>query len=225
MTSVLVIDDHAVVASGTKTVLQNAGFEVETQQSAKNIQLILSKRHYDLFLVDLNMPDMDGMAAADLILDLDADAKIIIYTGYETEIEPLFASMIERGISGVVSKSASIDSLIAALHAALRDEALLPMWLFQRLRVNDSIRIESSKLHLNQNERDILAGVMHGDTNREIAQNLLIGQRTVEKYLTGIFQKLGVHSRVEAAEKVNELGISPDLRKKLNTAEQNQTNS
>ncbi|MCO7176904.1 response regulator [Sporolactobacillus kofuensis] len=211
MTSVLVIDDHAVVASGTKAVLQNAGFEVETQSSAKNIQLILKETHYDLFLIDLNMPDMDGMAVSDLILDQDPDAKIIIYTGYETEIEPLFASMLKRGISGVVSKSASIDSLIAALHAVLRDEVLLPMWLFQRLRVNDSVHTDGSKVHLNQNERDILAGVVHGDTNREIAQNLLLGQRTVEKYLTGIFQKLGVHSRVEAAEKVNELGIHLEI--------------
>ncbi|MCO7127704.1 response regulator transcription factor [Sporolactobacillus shoreicorticis] len=216
MTSVLVIDDHAVVASGTKTVLENAGFKVETEQSAKMIQAILQERNYDLFLVDLNMPDMDGMATADLILDLDPDAKVIIYTGYETEIEPLFASMIQRGIAGVVSKSASIDSLIAALHAALRDEVLLPIWLFQRLQIADAARadaarMERAKVHLNQNERAILAAVMRGETNREIAQNLLIGQRTVEKHLTGIFRKLGVHSRIEAVEKVNELGIGSGL--------------
>ncbi|MCL1632441.1 response regulator transcription factor [Sporolactobacillus sp. CPB3-1] len=207
MTSVLVIDDHAVVASGTKTVLQNAGFEVDTRTSTQTVASLLEQRHFDLFLIDLNMPDMDGMAAADLILDLDPDAKIIIYTGYETEIEPLFASMISRGIVGVVSKSASIDSLIAALNAALRDEVLLPIWLFQRLRVNDSAQKAAAKVHLNQNEREILAAVMRGETNREIAHHLLIGQRTVEKYLTGIFQKLGVHSRVEAVEKGNELGI------------------
>ncbi|MCQ2011210.1 MAG: response regulator transcription factor [Sporolactobacillus sp.] len=223
MTSILVIDDHAVVASGTKAVLKNAGFEVDTEQSAKMIQAILKKKSYDLFLVDLNMPDMDGMATADLILDLDPDAKIIIYTGYETEIEPLFASMIQRGIAGVVSKSASIDSLIAALHAALRDEVLLPVWLFQRLQVADAARTGRAKVHLNQNERAILSAVMRGETNREIAQNLLIGQRTVEKHLTGIFQKLGVHSRIEAVEKVNELGIGNELHR-TRAAQQTKTN-
>lgn len=75
MTSVLVIDDHAVVASGTRAVLQNAGFEVESQPSAKNIVALLKEKHFDLFVIDLNMPDMDGMAASDLILDLDPDAK------------------------------------------------------------------------------------------------------------------------------------------------------
>lgn len=224
MTSVLVIDDHAVVASGTKAVLQSAGFEVETQQSAKNIQQILNKTRYDLFLLDLNMPDMDGMAASDLILDLDPEAKIVIYTGYETEIEPLFASMIERGISGIVSKSASIDSLIAALHAALRDEVLLPIWLFQRLRVNELTRTSTSKVHFNQIERATLAGVIRGDTNREIARKLLIGQRTVEKYLTGIFQKLGVHSRIEAAEKVNEMGMAEELQNEWKAARQTNNN-
>ncbi|GAY78506.1 two component transcriptional regulator, LuxR family [Sporolactobacillus inulinus] len=207
MTSVLVIDDHAVVASGTRAVLQNAGFEVESQPSAKNIVALLKEKHFDLFVIDLNMPDMDGMAASDLILDLDPDAKIIIYTGYETEIEPLFASMIERGIAGVVSKSASIDSLIAALNAALRDEVLLPIWLVQRLHVRDTERKSGTNVHLNQTERKILTGVMRGETNRDIAGELLIGQRTVEKHLTGIFQKLGVHSRIEAIERVNELGL------------------
>lgn len=207
MTSVLVMDDHAVVASGTKTVLKAAGFDVDALSPSDDLATVVKQHHYKLYLVDLNMPEMNGLEATDLILDLDPEARVLIYTGYENEIEPLFAKMVERGVSGVVSKSASIESLVAALKAAVRDEVLVPLWLFRKLRLSEKLSEGSAKAHFNQMEKDIMAAMISGNTNREIARSLLIGQRTVEKYLTGIFQKLGVHSRVEAAEKINNEGI------------------
>ncbi|RYM04914.1 response regulator transcription factor [Sporolactobacillus sp. THM7-7] len=217
MTAVLVIDDHQLVASGTKSVLIKAGFDCDTLASARSVVSYMDRKHYDLYLVDLNMPDIDGMEAAERILDTDADAKVIIYTGYETEIEPLFGTMLDKGISGVISKSASIESLVASLKAALRDEVLVPMWLFRKLRVGNREENGSGPApdpRFNQIESQIMLGVIQGETNREIAKRLLVGQRTVEKYLTGIFQKLGVHSRIEAANKMKAKGYLLNAYKK-----------
>lgn len=203
MTSILVVDDHAVVASGTKVVLENAGFEVKALPDVRDLKAEVGARHYDLYLVDLNMPGMDGIEAADTIFQADPDAKVVIYTGYESEIEPLFSTMVTRGIAGIVSKSASVESLIAAVRAALRDEVLLPMWLFRKLDICGQSAVDSSEnLHFNHLEKEIMAGVIHGATNKQIAEHLHVGQRTVEKYLTGVFRKLGVHSRAEAADQI-----------------------
>lgn len=203
MTSILVVDDHAVVASGTKVVLENAGFEVKALPDVRDLKAEVGARYYDLYLVDLNMPGMDGIEAADTIFQADPDAKVVIYTGYESEIEPLFSTMVTRGIAGIVSKSASVESLIAAVRAALRDEVLLPMWLFRKLDICGQSAVDSSEnLHFNHLEKEIMAGVIHGATNKQIAEHLHVGQRTVEKYLTGVFRKLGVHSRAEAADQI-----------------------
>ncbi|RYL89803.1 response regulator transcription factor [Sporolactobacillus sp. THM19-2] len=213
MTSVLVMDDHAVVARGTQTVLKAAGFNVVALPPSGDLAAEVKRHYYKLYLIDLNMPQMDGLEATDLILDLDSEAKVLIYTGYENEIEPLFEEMVDRGVSGVISKSASIESLVAALRAALRDEVLMPMWLFRKLAISEKAIESATRVHFNHLEKDIMSAVISGQTNREIAKSLLIGQRTVEKYLTGIFQKLGVHSRVEAAEKINREGILLTPRK------------
>ncbi|MCI1881031.1 MAG: response regulator transcription factor [Sporolactobacillus sp.] len=145
MTSILVVDDHAVVASGTKVVLENAGFEVKALPDVRDLKAEVGARYYDLYLVDLNMPGMDGIEAADTIFQADPDAKVVIYTGYESEIEPLFSTMVTRGIAGIVSKSASVESLIAAVRAALRDEVLLPMWLFRKLDICGQSAVDSSE--------------------------------------------------------------------------------
>ncbi|WKB35918.1 response regulator transcription factor [Terrilactibacillus sp. S3-3] len=203
----LVIDDHAMVTYGTKAVLEKEGFDVDTLPGATRLQAVLKNKRYDLYLVDLNMPDIDGTEAMEQILSNDPDAKVLIYTGYDTEIKLLFVYMITKGASGVISKSASIETLIASLKAALRDEVILPISLFRQLGTEEAA--SPSEVELNDKEYQIMVGVMDGKTNKEIAEWLLISQRTVEKYLTSIFQKLGVHSRVGALNKAKKLGILP----------------
>lgn len=207
MTKVLVIDDHAMVTCGTKAVLEKEGFDVDTLPCATRLQSVLENKRYDLYLVDLNMPDIDGTEATEQILSFDPDAKVLIYTGYDTEIKPLFDYMIAKGASGVVSKSAPIESLIASLKAALRDEVILPLSLFRRLGTVEAAG--PGEAGLNDKEYRILVGVMDGKTNKEIAEWMFISQRTVEKHLTKIFHKLGVHSRVGALNTAKELGILP----------------
>lgn len=206
MVSVLIIDDHKLVASGTKQLLKRAGFEAESLFSVDQLQEAMRKTPYDVFLVDWNLPGTNGLQVAEKIIKEASKAKIIIYTGFDQEIPPVFDELIDEGISGVISKSSSIETLTTSIRAVICGQAVFPLGLVKEMRKRNRL-LKEVENHFDQQEIEIMKELTEGKTNQLIAAQLHISQRTMEYQLKKIYGKLDVHSREEACKMIQELNL------------------
>ncbi|MDF9554823.1 response regulator transcription factor [Bacillus tropicus] len=208
MIRVLIVDDHQIVGEGTKSMI-----ELEEDMQAEyilNEQEALIKSGatpFDVYLLDMNMPNCSGIELAQKILHIQTDAKIILYTGFEYVSQ--FNLLINSGISGIISKSASQQELLMAIRAAVNGYTLLPISLLRQLRTDDitTQQIENKAALLTQKELEILESVSKGSSNKQIADELYMSSRAVEYNLTKIFKKLKVGSRSEALTEAMRQGI------------------
>ena len=130
----------------------------------------------------------------------------ILLTGHSENV------LIDSGVSGFVSKTASREQLLTAIRCVMRDEAVIPVQLLRQLRRSD-IRVSTREdntletVSINEREQEILQEVASGRSNKDIAAKLLMSQRTVEYSLTRVFEKLGVRSRSEAIAEARRIGL------------------
>ncbi|MNI49182.1 Transcriptional regulatory protein ComA [compost metagenome] len=212
MIRILLVDDHPSVGEGTKNMIeQDPDMQVTVLMSGMEALELASKESFDVMLFDLNMPVISGIELTKRMVKLNPESRVLIYTGYE--ISPNFNLLIESGVSGVVSKTATREQLLNAIRCALRDEAVIPVSLLRQLRRRE-VRLNQGReeksmeeVSINEREQEILQEVASGSSNRDIASKLLMSQRTVEYNLTRIFEKLGVRSRSEAIVEARRLGL------------------
>lgn len=212
MTRVLIVDDHPAVGAGTRSMLeQQSGMEVDVIEQSSKVEHLLIENAYDVLLLDLYMPGINGIELAKTIRKQYPDLTILIYTGFDLSTH--FNMLVEANVNGFVSKTATSEQLVTAIECALRDEVVIPLHLFKQLRRSEASVSQvtetpsGTEISLNEKEQSILKEVAAGLTNREIAQQLHMSQRSVEYTLTGIFNKLNVRSRTEALYKAQELGL------------------
>ncbi|WP_199619932.1 response regulator transcription factor [Paenibacillus alkalitolerans] len=211
MKKILLVDDHPSVMEGTKIMLEKDHDNIVTLCcSGKEAIELAVAQSFDIMLFDLNMPEMSGIELTRKVLGLLPDSIIIIYTGYD--IAPHFNMLIEAGVTGFISKTLTEEQLLNAVRCAARKEAIIPLPLLQELRrVSPSPQAvterSSGTVMLSDKDKAILFEVAKGKSNREIAEELFVSQRSLEYCLTQLFQKLGVRSRVEAVMKSRQLGL------------------
>ncbi|BAQ09883.1 two component transcriptional regulator, luxr family [Bacillus sp. OxB-1] len=212
MVNVLVVDDHPAVGEGTRTIIElEPGWTATVSADPEEALRVIKERSYDVYLVDLFMPNINGIELTKLILQESPEATILIYTGFDLVTH--FNMMVEAGVKGFVSKTATQEQLITAIRCALRDEAVLPIQLVKQLRRMDALpstdkgQLDMGNVLLTTKEQQIVAGISQGLTNKAIAAQLSMSQRTVEYHLTKIFTKLKVGSRTEALVKSKEYGL------------------
>ncbi|MDN4070806.1 response regulator transcription factor [Paenibacillus vini] len=213
MVQILLVDDHPSVMAGTKVLLEQEGdMVVANAETVEKALELVRQNHYDLMLLDLHMPKMNGIDLAKQIIAIRPEAVILIYTGFEFTNH--FNLMMEAGISGFVLKTASKEQLVTAVRCALRGEAVLPLSLVRQMRrVSAQETEKTSGLEtgvVTGKEYDILKQIARGKSNKAIAENLLVSQRSLEYSLTSLFHKLGVKSRIEAAMKAKTMGLLSD---------------
>ncbi|WP_258041004.1 response regulator transcription factor, partial [Lysinibacillus sphaericus] len=190
-----------------------AGMEVTIIKNIDEIIQAASNPSFDIFLVDLYMPDINGLELSKRILQVNPEAKIVIYTGFD--INTHFDLLINAGISGFVSKMSSSEQLVNAIYCALNEEVIIPLSLLRQLRRN-SISAnnnfeENSIITLSNKEQNILELISKGYTNKMIAEELYVSQRTIEYSLTKIFSKLKANSRIEALQIAQKYGLISNL--------------
>lgn len=212
MVRILLVDDHPSVGEGTKNMIeQDPDMEVTVLMSAMEALDLVEGERFDVMLFDLNMPVISGIELTKRIMKIKPESRILIYTGYE--ISPNFNILVESGVSGVVSKTATRDQLLNSIRCVLRDEAVIPVSLLRQLRRRE-IRLSQGReeksmeeVSINEREQEILQEVSSGSSNKDIASKMLMSQRTVEYNLTRIFEKLNVRSRSEAIVEARRLGL------------------
>lgn len=210
MIEVLTVDDHPSVMEGTKLLLEQEGdIRVRFANTAAAAIEQLEGLRFDVILVDLQMPDMNGLELSKRMLGVRPDATILIYTGFDFKNH--FNVMVESGLSGFLPKTVNREQLVTAVRCAARGEVILPLELLRQLRRPNEPRPEprgdQACTVVSDRERQILTEIARGKSNKEIAQTLLISQRSLEYALTDLFHKLKVKSRVEAVIKAGQLGI------------------
>src|SRR5580704_10926931 len=204
----LIADDHPVVRDGLSGMFAaDPGFEVlgEAGDGAEAVRLARALRP-DVILMDLRMPEMDGVTAIAELARHGVTARVLVLTTYDTDSHVLPA--IEAGATGYLLKDSPRDELLRAVRAAAHGDAVLAPSVAARLmnRFRDP-----GAGPLSQRELEVLEMVAAGTTNREAARRLFISEATVKTHLLNIYAKLGVSDRAAAvAEAFNRGLLTPE---------------
>jgi two-component system competent response regulator ComA len=214
MIEILLVDDHPSVMQGTKMLLEEEGdIKVHPAQSSDEAIELAATRPFDVMLIDFNMPGISGIDLAKQIITGTPNAIILIYTGFDFNNH--FNLMIDTGISGFIQKTANKEQLVTAVRCALRGEVILPLSLVKQLRRSGMQTSEMNNEPVASavcgKEYEILKEISKGKSNKEIAETLMMSQRSLEYSLTALFQKLHVRSRIEAVVKAKQIGLLIDF--------------
>jgi DNA-binding NarL/FixJ family response regulator len=200
-TRVLLADDHAVVRSGLKMVLDSEpDIEViaEAGDGAEAVQKALSD-DVDLAILDVAMPRMTGLQAVAELHRRRPGLRVLILSSYDNE--RYFFEALKAGASGYVLKSAANRDLVEAVRASMRGEpflypaavtALIRDYL-ERARHGEATPEDP----LTPREQEVVKLIAEGHTSEEIAETLVISKKTVERHRANILEKLGMRNRVE----------------------------
>jgi DNA-binding NarL/FixJ family response regulator len=197
MIRVLVAEDHAIVRRGLEQLL--AGFdEVEVVGSAANgaeaVELA-ARRHPDVVLMDLVMPDLGGVEATRRIVGADSDVKVVVLTSFSDR--RAITEALDAGAIGYLLKDGEPDDLLRGIRAAAAGESpLAPKAARELLRARTERPAASA---LSPRELEVLVHVASGLPNKLIAQRLGISEKTVKAHLTSVFAQIGVTDRTQAA--------------------------
>jgi len=200
----LIVDDHPVVRDGLQGMFAgDPDFEV-VGEAANGREAVSKAEAYrpDVVLMDLRMPEVDGVSAIKLMVDRGLDAKVLVLTTFDTEGDVLPA--IEAGATGYLLKDTPRPELIRAVRAAAAGDAVLSPPVASRLM--GQMR-EGSREPPSEREMEVLRLVAQGATNREIATRLFISEATVKTHLLHLFAKLGVNDRAGAVGAGYEQGL------------------
>jgi NarL family two-component system response regulator LiaR len=194
---VMLVDDHNVVRSGLATFLR-AYDDLELVGEAKNGLEALNlcqKIKPDVILMDLMMPEMDGIAATQAILIDYPEIKIIAMTSFEEE--DLVQGVLAAGAISYLLKNVSSDELAKAIRYAVSGRSTLSPEA-ARVLIQATRPTEEATLDLTEREMEVLTLVVQGKSNRQIADTLVISIATVKAHISSILSKLQVSSRAEA---------------------------
>lgn len=214
---ILIVDDHALVRRGLNYVVKE-GFPdaevVEAESSAVALQALRDGADADLALVDVRMPDLDGLELLRAIKAEWEELPVIMLSTYDNA--PYVRRALADGAAGYLLKDATPEDLAQAIKVAMSGSGnVLSPRVIQNLfedqehgsGTNGAGR--RNEYSLTQRENDILALLSEGRSNREIAQHLYLSEKTVKAHLAAIFRKLGVTNRTQAAMVAVQMGVGP----------------
>jgi two-component system, NarL family, response regulator LiaR len=199
---VLIVDDHAVVREGLRTFLAlQDGIEVagEAQDGEEALERV-AELHPDVVVMDLVMPRLDGVGAMRELQRLERAPRVLVLTSFLDD-ERLMPA-IEAGAAGYLLKNVDPAELARAVRAAHAGEAMLDPTVAARLveRIAGRERAILTRLDaLTRREREVLEHIAHGHSNKQIARELGVAEKTVKTHVGHLLAKLGVTDRTQAA--------------------------
>jgi two-component system response regulator NreC len=197
----LLADDHAVVRSGLRLLLESQPDMSIVGEAENGLDAIRKTAELkpDVVLMDVAMPDMNGIEATRRIKSSQPQTAVLALTMYEDD--QYFFEMLRAGASGYVPKRAAPDELVSAIRAVSRGEVFLYPSLAGRLvqdylQRND-VEERATVGELTSREQEVLTLIAEGLSNGEIADRLVISAKTVDRHRENIMRKLNLHSRVD----------------------------
>jgi two-component system NarL family response regulator len=199
--SVLVVDDHALLRTGVANIINHEPDLRVVAEASNGLEAVAAfeKFHPDVTLLDLRMPVMEGVEAVRQIRERDPLAKVIVLTTYDTDED--ITRALKAGAKAYVLKDISADALVACIHDVLAGKTYLAPAAAAKLAEG------VTRVQLTPRERSSLQLMADGKSNKEIASDLGISERTVKTHLGHLFEKLGVTSRTEAVKIATRRGL------------------
>lgn len=210
MPSVVIADDHAIVRTGLRTLLESEPSLNLIGEAAGGYEAIelVTKNSPDILLLDLSMPDLDGIAVTKELKSEYPDVRILILTIHEDEA--LVREAIKAGASGYILKRAAESELVSAINVLMRGDMYVDHTLLRPL-VDDTDKESTAERaqidQLTPREKDVLQLIALGYTNRQIGEELSISVRTVEGHRSNLSEKIVAHSRVDLVRYAREQGL------------------
>jgi DNA-binding NarL/FixJ family response regulator len=200
---VLIADDHPLILAGIKRALEEAdGFDVVAEASSGSQVLpLVSQTDPDLALLDLRMPEMDGLQCLDRIRKQHPKVKVVILS-VSTDPE-VVQTVLNHGAAAYVVKSVNPLDLSSALRQALEGTVFSAIGLPEKTAQEDAVKAAG----LTERETTILKALARGLSNEAIGKELWVAEQTVKFHLTNIYRKLDVSNRTEAARYAYEHGL------------------
>ena len=213
---ILLADDHALFREGLRSLLEDQeDIEIvgEAEDGLEAIRLAVQLQPA-LILMDINMPVIDGVEATHRILRQNSSIRIVILTMYPQD-EYAFEAL-KAGAKAYLLKDTRSKKLLQVIRAVHQGQAVVDAEMTARLLdefrrlTNEQEKVSTQTQTLTEQERTILTQVANGASNKEIAANLNLSERTIKNYLSIIFQKLQVNNRTEAAIRAMKDGLVGD---------------
>jgi len=197
MIRVVIADDHRVVRVGLEQLLQTFD-DVEflgAGAGGEEAVALCIEHQPDVLLLDLSMPDVDGIDVTKRLREMSPDTRVVVFTSFSDRERIVQA--LDAGAVGYLLKDAEPEELHAAVQAASRGEAPITPRAAAALLADR--RERPAEVALTAREREVLALVVEGLANKQIARRMGISEKTVKGHLTNLFQRIGVADRTQAA--------------------------
>ena len=199
--NVMITDDHSMIREGLKQLLELEGDFKVVAEAADGVECIskLEEITPDVLLLDINMPNMNGLEVLQKMKEKKIKVKVLVLT-IHSEVEYLLKA-VDIGVNGYLLKDSESAELKKAINAVVNGEnyiqpSLIPVLNAKMIdRDKDTVKIES----LTRRELEVLKNLSYGMYNKEIAEKLDISERTVKNHISNIFKKIEVTDRTQAA--------------------------
>ena len=212
MTSVVLADDEVLVREGLATLLAARGIDVLAVADNGRHAIEATRKHQpDVLVMDIRMPQMDGISATRSLVESGDPTPVLILTTYD--LDQYVYAALKAGASGFILKSSPIDRLVEAIAVVAAGEALLAPELTRRLIAQYVAGPPPAQMpatpfpRLTDREREVLVLIARGRSNEEIGQHLTVSQATVKTHINRILGKLAVSSRAQAIVLAYETGL------------------
>ncbi|MDQ3191699.1 MAG: response regulator transcription factor [Bacteroidota bacterium] len=199
MTKLILIDDHQIIIDGLKSILKNEK-DLQVIDYANSGEEILKKssvQEADLAIVDIDMPEMDGYELTEKLKNINKEIRVLILTMHREE--ELMKKMIKIGADGYLIKNSDKEILLATIRQVASGKKVYDSELLLSLLEDEKKSLQKQVDHLQDQtitsrEKEILALIAHGFSNREIGEKLFISARTVDTHRTNLMNKLNIHN-------------------------------
>ena len=215
MLKLLVIEDHALVREGLVRLLAQLGDGVVMRERAdfeSALTVLESEDEFDLILLDLALPGVDGFVGLDILRRRFPTVPVVVVSAFDDP--PTVRRVMHLGASGFIPKSFSGQEVLDAVRRVLAGDLFHPTGTHSGARLDNAIPLPPSgagispgELGLTDRQTQVLALMVRGHSNRDIAERLGLSEGTVKIHVTAIFKALGVGSRTQALVAVTRYGI------------------
>ena len=198
MINVMLVDDHELVRSGIRKLLEEVGgikVVAEAESGEQAISQVRSKKP-DVILMDISMPGIGGLEATRKIIQSVPEAKVLAVTIHDDE--PFPARLLEAGASGYITKGCDVREIISAINTVYRGGQYLTPDIAQKMALSFVNNRDKSPLEeLTQRETQVMLMIVGGEANMQISKKLCLSPKTTSTYRYRLFEKLGVLNDVE----------------------------